>query len=51
MQVMATGKWSKADKRWKMLVALRRLAGNPPAPASEPRQRRSNVRPLRKTES
>ncbi|MFQ5665543.1 MAG: hypothetical protein ACE5I7_03845 [Candidatus Binatia bacterium] len=26
MQLIATGKWSKADKRWKMVVALRRPA-------------------------
>jgi hypothetical protein len=24
MKVIATGKWSKTDKRWKMVVALRR---------------------------
>jgi len=24
MQIIATGKWSKVEKRWNMLVALRR---------------------------
>jgi hypothetical protein len=27
MQLIATGKWSKAKKGWMMLVALRRPAG------------------------
>lgn len=49
MQLMATGRWSKADKRWKMLVALRRPAGAVPASTSEPRERRGTVRPLRKS--
>jgi hypothetical protein len=34
MQVIATGKWSKADKGWLMVVALRRsttASGSPPA--------------------
>jgi hypothetical protein len=30
MQLIATGKWSKAEKRWNLLVALRR----PPASTS-----------------
>jgi hypothetical protein len=29
MQLFATGKWSKVDKRWHMIVALRRPASNP----------------------
>lgn len=38
MQLIATGKWSKANKRWTMLVALRRPASTPPkstAPSSQ----------------
>lgn len=51
MQVMAMGKWSKADKRWKMLVALRRPNATTPATAPEPRPRRGIVRPFRKAEN
>lgn len=29
MQLIATGKWSKAKKRWMMVVALKRPAGVP----------------------
>ena len=29
MQILALGKWSKADKRWNVVVALRRPAGTP----------------------
>jgi hypothetical protein len=46
--VLATGKWSKAEKRWKMLVALRRPAANPSASASEQRQARASVLQFRK---
>jgi hypothetical protein len=50
MQVIATGKWSKAEKRWKMVVALRRPPGSAPAsalkqhegrPGSPPRHRKN----------
>lgn len=33
-QVIATGKWSKALKRWQMVVAIRRPGKD--APASKP---------------
>lgn len=45
MQVIAVGKWSKEDKRWKMLVALHRPGGNPPT-APAPSGRRTPVRTL-----
>lgn len=43
MQLLATGKWSKAEKRWKMLVALHRPTGGcaPTATARGPRDRNS----------
>lgn len=44
MQLMATGKWSKVEKRWKMLVALRRPAGGPPASTPEQRELRGPAR-------
>jgi hypothetical protein len=44
MQVLAIGKWSKADKRWKMLVALHRPANSPPA-APAPAGHRTSSRP------
>ncbi len=47
MQVIATGKWSKAEKRWKMVVALRRWASGVSASAAKPRDPRRNVRPSR----
>ncbi len=31
MQVIATGKWSKALKRWQMVVAIRRPGKDAPA--------------------
>ncbi len=37
MQVIATGKWSKAEKRWRMVVALRRPVGEAAAsPGTKP---------------
>lgn len=50
-KLMATGKWSKAENRWNMVVALRR----PPARASDPaaairaEPRRATVLRLRPT--
>ncbi len=47
MELIATGKWSKADKRWNMVVALRRAVrglAHPPAKPSE-RPASSRVRP------
>jgi len=42
MQLMATGKWSKADKRWNMVVAMRRPAGTAPvASAARPEGRKA----------
>jgi len=48
MQILATGKWSKAEKRWKMLVALRRPVVNPVASAAEQRPPRATVLQFRK---
>ncbi len=48
MQILATGKWSKAEKRWKMLVALRRKAVDQCTPAPEQRPPRANVLQFRK---
>lgn len=48
MQILATGKWSKAEKRWKMLVSLRRPTANPAAPAAETRPSRATVLQFRK---
>ena len=39
MQLIASGKWSKAENRWQMVVALRRPVVNPFA-ASRPRAER-----------
>jgi len=36
MQVLAVGKWSKAERRWKMVVALRQLPNG--TPTSAPKQ-------------
>jgi hypothetical protein len=41
MQLIATGKWSKAEKRWNLLVALRQPPGrtsNLPPKCAEPRR-------------
>jgi hypothetical protein len=35
-QVIATGKWSKALKRWQMVVAIRRPGKDAPAARSQP---------------
>lgn len=43
MQLIATGKWSKSQKEWKMIVALRRpqIDGNAPrTPGNRPAQPR-----------
>lgn len=48
MQILATGKWSKAEKRWKMLVTLRRPATSPAAAATETRPARATVLQFRK---
>ena len=42
MQVIATGKWSKALKRWQMVVAIRR-------PGKEAPTRRQPTRPSGKS--
>ncbi len=48
MQVIAVGKWSKEDKRWKMLVALRRPGGSPPTtPALSGRRTPVKALPLK----
>ncbi len=44
MQIIATGKWSKAEKRWKMVVALRRPTNSLPASATKPRDARRGTR-------
>ncbi len=49
MQVIATGKWSKAEKRWKMVVALRRPASSVPASTVKARDTRRSPRPSRHT--
>lgn len=36
MQVIATGKWSKALKRWQMVVAIRRPGKDAPAARRQP---------------
>lgn len=33
MQVLAVGKWSKAYKRWQMIVTMRRPGQDAPKPA------------------
>jgi hypothetical protein len=43
MQVLAIGKWSKVNKRWNMVVALRKPGGSPP-PAPTPSGRRTSLR-------
>jgi hypothetical protein len=45
MQVVATGKWSKAEKRWKMVVALRRPPGSTPASAMKQHEDRHSAPP------
>jgi hypothetical protein len=44
MQMLAIGKWSKALKRWSMVVPIRRLVPIP-ARASEGESRRKPRRP------
>ena len=41
MQIIATGKWSKADKEWKMVLALRQgKSGRPTSgPVAGPERR------------
>jgi hypothetical protein len=41
MQVIAIGKWSKADKRWQMVVALRRPRGGAANGTAQSRRRTS----------
>lgn len=45
MQVVAIGKWSKAEKRWKMVVALRRPLGSAPASALKQHEGSNSSRP------
>ena len=45
MQVVAIGKWSKAEKRWKMVVALRRPPGSAPASALKQHEGRHSAPP------
>lgn len=48
--LMATGKWSKADKRWNMVVALRRpSASTSVSPPKRAEPHRATVRRLRPT--
>jgi hypothetical protein len=42
-KVVAIGKWSKEDKDWKMVVALRPPNGSPPA-TSTPSGRHTSLR-------
>lgn len=42
MKLIAIGKWSKADKRWNMVVALRKPGGSPAAPATQSGRRTSS---------
>jgi hypothetical protein len=47
MQLIATGKWSKDEKRWKMVVALR-PAGRPASGTSADAARRPGaMRPVK----
>jgi hypothetical protein len=48
MQILATGRWSKAEKRWKMLVALRRPVASPATVTPEQRPARAAVLQFRK---
>ena len=55
MQVIATGKWSKSDERWQLVLALRRRtngAARPPLSdpdeRKKPLQKRSRKRPGRR---
>ena len=46
--LMAMGKWSKADKRWNVVVALRRPSASTPAsPPKRAEPRRNTLRWLR----
>jgi len=45
MRVIATGKWSKAEKRWKMVVALRRPPNGVPTSALEQHEGGNSSRP------
>ena len=49
MQFFAKGKWSKADKRWNMVVALRRPVGDTSgSSAAHPGRRKSTPQKLHK---
>ncbi len=49
MQLFAMGKWSKADKRWNMVVAMRRPAdGASGSPAAHPERQKSSGQKLHK---
>jgi len=45
MQLVATGKWSKTEKRWKMLVALRRPSEGTDAASARARRRGTATTP------
>ena len=45
MEVIATGKWSKTAKQWKLILALRRLAGGTSPSALKQSEARRNKRP------
>jgi hypothetical protein len=46
MKVFATGKWSKEQKRWSMVVAIRR-PGHETAPARRKGEESTDSRPRR----
>jgi hypothetical protein len=49
MKFFAMGKWSKADKRWNMVVALRRPAGDASSSsAARPARRKAAQQKLHK---
>ena len=51
MQVIAIGKWSKAEERWKMVVALRRPSNSASASALKQHEGGNNSRPHRHKKS
>jgi len=53
MELIATGKWSKADKRWKMVVALRRAgdAASGSTVTKSERNKRSRQRPQKRSDT
>jgi hypothetical protein len=50
MQLIAMGKWSKADKRWNMVVALRRPISGASDSQAVIRRPKSTQRPHKKSD-